>query len=171
MPIDVRVLAGGLRLDLPAHGANETANGLVVVTPRELIHHLPVLRQSHSRDLLPLDGSDCAEIHVKPERVVVVARPPELRGMVAEQVSPECSVGFSVPRTTRERARHFWQRNSGLEILPRSAGVAGVSRQSRPAAQGFGQILTHRSLAVLLAREGLALQRPHVEEASVDVLV
>ena len=75
LPIDVRVLARGLRLDLPAHDANETANVLVVkAVLREFPQHLSVLRQPARGDLIPLDGRDCAEIHVEPDRVVVAAR-------------------------------------------------------------------------------------------------
>ena len=172
LPLDVRVLARGLRLDLPAHEANETANVLVVVAVlRELPQHLSVLRQSDRGNLIPLDGRDCAEIHVEPDRVVIAARPPERRSVVADHMSFERSVCFSVPKTTLERARHVWQGNAGLEILPRSAGVLGISRQSRPATQGLSQLLAHQSLAVLLAREGFVLQWLHVEEASVHVLI
>ena len=105
LPLDVRVLARGLRLDLPAHDANETANGLVVVTVLcELPQHLPVLRQSDRGDLTPLDGRDCTEIHVEAGRVVIAARPPERRSVVADHVSFECSVCLSVPKATLERA-------------------------------------------------------------------
>ena len=172
LPPDLRVLARGLRLDLPAHEANETANVLVVVAVlRELPQHLSVLRQSDRGDLIPLDGRDCAEIHVEPNRVVIAARPPERRSVVADHMSFERSVCFSVPKTTLERARHVWQGNAGLEILPRSAGVLGMSGQSRPAAQGPSQLLTHRSLAVLLGRKSFVLQRLHVEKAGVHVLI
>ena len=105
LPFDVRVLARGLRLDLPANDANETANVLVVVAVlRELPQHLPVLRQSDRGDLIPLDGRDCAEIHVEPDRVVVAARLRERRSVVAHHVRFKCCVRFSVPETTLERA-------------------------------------------------------------------
>ena len=55
LPIDVRVRRGGLRVDLTADKANETAHLVVVVHRCELSQHLSVLRQSYRRDLIPLD--------------------------------------------------------------------------------------------------------------------
>ena len=62
VPIDVRVRTGGLRVDLTADKANETANRVVVVHRRELSPHLSVLRQSYRGDLTPLDERDCPTI-------------------------------------------------------------------------------------------------------------
>ena len=133
LPLGVKVLARGLRLDLPAHNANETANVLVVVTVlRELPQHLSVLRQSDRGDLIPLDGRDCAEIHVEPDRLVIAARPPERRSVVADHMSFECSVCFSVPKTTLERARHFWQGNAGLCLLYTSPSPRDVEESRMP---------------------------------------
>ena len=62
LPTDVRVRRGGLRVDLTADKANETAHLVVVVHRCELSQHLSVLRQSYRGDLIPLDERDCIAV-------------------------------------------------------------------------------------------------------------
>ena len=62
LPTDVRVRRGGLRVDLTADKANETAHLVVVVHRCELSQHLSVLRQSYRGDPLPLDERDCIAV-------------------------------------------------------------------------------------------------------------